>query len=269
MLTSLAGASFYLNRPDEAVQCLERAQAIYTELGYTSEHAYLHTSFGEILVHEGKIQRAIEHHQKALELYREAGYRPGEARAIADIGMAQGALGDYEEAVPRLEQGIALAQEISTLHQEGKVHRDLGIVRSKLGQQDKAVEQFKRALDLLRHSGHRPMEAETLLALGDALAAQRHQDAACDAWQQAYLIFSAFRLPQSETTKGRLLIYGRSPATPNGETATDVSPGMIVASLPKSAGHSPTALVDGRWSGIHPASGEAPLQVHWLSSAAI
>jgi len=98
--------------------------------------------------------------------------------------------------VPRLEWGIALAQEISTLHQEGKVRTDLGIVRSKLGQQDEAVEQFKQALVLIRGVGDRPMEAETLPALGDALSAQGRQDAACDAWQRASLIFSALLLPQ-------------------------------------------------------------------------
>ena len=135
------------------------AQAIYTDLGYTTEHAYLHSSFGEIFAHQGELQRAIEQHEKALELYREAGCRPGEARAIADIAMARSGLGDYEEAVPRLERGIALAQEISTLHQEGKIRTDLGIVRSKLGQQDEAVEQFKQALILIRGVGDRPMEA--------------------------------------------------------------------------------------------------------------
>jgi DNA-binding SARP family transcriptional activator/tetratricopeptide (TPR) repeat protein len=204
VLTSLAEANFHLGRPAETVRCLERAQAIYTDLGYTTEHAYLHTSFGEIFAHQGEPQRALEQHEKALELYREAGHRRGEARAIADIGAAQSGLGDYEEAVPRLEWGIALAQQISTRHQEGKVRTDLGIVRSKLGQQDEAVEQFKQALILIRGVGDRPMEAETLLALGDALAAQGRHDAACDAWHRAALIFSAFLLPHNDKVQSRL-----------------------------------------------------------------
>jgi tetratricopeptide (TPR) repeat protein len=192
VLRSLAGASFYLNRLDETVRYLERAQAICTALGYTTQHAYLHSSFGEVFTHQGKLQLAIEHNQQALDLYREAGYRRGEARAIADIGQAHSALGDYEEAVSYLERGIALAQEVGKPHQEGKVRKDLGTVRSKLGQQDKAVEQFRQALVLIRGVGDRPMEAETLLALGDALAVQGLQGAARDAWQEASLIFSAF-----------------------------------------------------------------------------
>jgi DNA-binding SARP family transcriptional activator/tetratricopeptide (TPR) repeat protein len=208
VLRSLAGASFYLNRLDETVQYLERAQASYTALGYTTEHAYLHSSFGEVFASQGKLQLAIEHNHQALDLYRQAGYRRGEARAIADIGGAHSALGNYAEAVSYLERGIALAQEVGKPHQEGKVRNDLGIVLSKLGQQDRAVEQFKQALVLIRGVGDRPMEAETLLALGDALAVQGLQDAARDAWQQASLIFSAFLLPQNDRMQSRLLTDG-------------------------------------------------------------
>ena len=50
------------------------------------------------------------------------------------------------------------------------------------------------------------MEADTLLALGDALAAQGNGEAACDAWQQAAVIFSAFLLPESDKINGRLLM---------------------------------------------------------------
>ncbi len=198
VLRSLAGASFYLSRPGEAVHYLERARDIYTALGYTTEHAYLHSNFGEIYTQQGKLQLAIEHNLKALELYREAGYRRGEARAIADIGEAHSALGDYREAVSCLERGITLAQEVGKPHQEGKVRKDLGIVYSRLGQQDKAAEQFGQALTLIRGVGDRPMEAEALLALGDALAMQGLQAGARDAWQQASLIFSAFLLPRSD-----------------------------------------------------------------------
>jgi tetratricopeptide (TPR) repeat protein len=197
VLRSLAEACFYLSQPDEALRYLKRAQAIYTALGYDTEHAYLHSSFGQVFTHQGRQQLAIEHNQKALELYREAGDRRGEARAIADIGSAHSALGDYPAAVSHLERGIALAQEIGKPHQEGKVRKDLGVVRSKLGQQDKAVEQLGQALALIRGVGDRPVEAETLLALGDALAAQGHKDAAGDAWRQASLIFSAFHQDDS------------------------------------------------------------------------
>jgi DNA-binding SARP family transcriptional activator/tetratricopeptide (TPR) repeat protein len=196
---SLAGANFHLNRPDEALRCLERAQAIYVALEYRTELAYLHAMFGEVFTREGKVHLAIEHSQKALALYEEAGYRGGEVRAIADIGIAHSALGEHHEAVPYLERGIALAQEAGTLVLEGKTHKELGIVLSKLGHHTKAMKELRRALALLRRLGHRPQEAETLLALGDALSAQGMEDEAYDARQQASTIFSTFHQPADET----------------------------------------------------------------------
>jgi DNA-binding SARP family transcriptional activator/tetratricopeptide (TPR) repeat protein len=193
VLRSLAGANFHLNRHDEALQCLERAQAIYAVLGSGTDHAGLHAMFGEVFTRQGELHLAIEHSQKALELYREAGYRGGEVRAIADIGIARSALGEYQEAVSYLEHGIALAQEAAALPLEGRIRKELGIVLSKLGQHDKATMELRRALALLRRLGHRPQEAETLLALGDALSAQDMDDAAYGARQQAFTIFSTFR----------------------------------------------------------------------------
>ena len=62
------------------------------------------------------------------------------------------------------------------------------------------------------------MEAETLLVLGDALAAQGRQDAACDAWQRASLISSAFLLPQNNKVQSRLLGNARSNSASDDET---------------------------------------------------
>jgi tetratricopeptide (TPR) repeat protein len=218
VLRSLAGASFYLNRLDESVGYLERAQAAYTAVGYTTEHAYLHSSFAEVFTRQGRLPLAIEHNHKALELYQEVGYRRGEARAIADIGETLSALGDDEEAVTYLERGITLAQEVRKPHQEGKVRKDLGIVLAKLGQLDSAIGQFRQALVLIRSVGSLQLEAETLLPLGDALAAQGRADEARDAWRQASSILSAFGPPLNAEANNRLLRYAE-PLAVSGDDA--------------------------------------------------
>ncbi|MBV9794313.1 MAG: tetratricopeptide repeat protein [Actinobacteria bacterium] len=193
VLRSLAGANFQLNRPEEALRCLERAQAIYTVLGYRTEHAHLHAMFSEIYTGQGKLHLAIEHSQQALALYREAGDRDGEVRVIADIGIAHGALGAHQQAVSYLERGIALAQEAAARALEGKTHKELGIVLSRLGHHSEARQELGRALALLRRLGHRPQEAATLLALGDALSAEGREHEAQKARRQAFTIFSTFR----------------------------------------------------------------------------
>jgi DNA-binding SARP family transcriptional activator/tetratricopeptide (TPR) repeat protein len=200
MLRSLAEASFHLDRPADSLRYLGRAQAAYQQLGYTTEHAYLHAIFGEVFIRQGRLQLAIEHSGRALELYREARHRSGEVRAIADIGIAHRELGRYQEAVSHIRSGIVLAHEVGTLHQEGKARKELGIALSKMRRHDKAVVELRQALTLLRHVGYRPQEAETLLALGNALSAQGLPEAAADAWRQSLLVFSTFRDPSPRTT---------------------------------------------------------------------
>lgn len=65
------------------------------------------------------------------------------------------------------------------------------------------------------------MEAETLLALGDALAGQGLQDEARGAWQRASLIFSAFLLPQSDKAQSRLLMSKQPRPAPDGKTTAN------------------------------------------------
>jgi tetratricopeptide (TPR) repeat protein len=123
VLRSLAEASLQLGRPEASLRYLDRAQAIYQELGYTTEHANLYAIFGEVFIDQGRLQLAIEHSH------------------------------------------------------------------------DKAVAELRQALTLLRHVGYRPQEAETLVALGNALSAQGLADAADDAWRQSLRLFSTFRWP--------------------------------------------------------------------------
>ena len=70
-----------------------------------------------------------------------------------------------------------------------------------------AVAELRRALRLRRRVGHRPREAETLVALGNALSAQGLADAADDAWRQSLLVFSTFRRPAPLATAQHITSY--------------------------------------------------------------
>ena len=58
MLRSLAEASLHLRRPADSLRYLERAQAADRELGYTTEHAYLHAIFGQVFIRRWWSRRA-------------------------------------------------------------------------------------------------------------------------------------------------------------------------------------------------------------------
>ena len=64
------------------------------------------------------------------------------------------------------------------------------------------------------------MEAETLLALGDALAIQGLQDEARDAWRQASLIFFSLSSPAERRGAKQIVIHKQSRPAPDGKKRT-------------------------------------------------
>lgn len=102
---------------------------------------------------------------------------------------------------------------------EGSARADLGVIRARRGQFAAAIGQFEEALRLFRAVGQRPLEADTLLSMGDALARHGQEDAAGRAWQQAYLMYAAFRQPQAEDARERLVRHGQPVPDPGGNVS--------------------------------------------------
>jgi DNA-binding SARP family transcriptional activator/tetratricopeptide (TPR) repeat protein len=186
-ITVAAGASLLGVPPDEATRLIAELAdtALLTEHqpGRYSFHDLIRAYAAELLQTTDTDTDCHEALARLLDHYLHSSY------------AAQVELEPHEEPIAPGQPPPGVTPERFSDHesamlQEGRARKGLGIVRSKLGQHDDAVEDLMRALILLRQAGHRPQEAETLLALGDALAAQGRHDAAFDACQQASRIFS-------------------------------------------------------------------------------
>lgn len=188
---SLAGAYYFLGRYDESRAELERVQGMFAELGLVDEQAYVHTNLGDLMNRIGKPETALTHHRKALEIHRSAGYQLGEARALADIGLVQIHLGDYHDSIVTSRQAMAVLRELHPdLNAEGiQVLKNLGIAYARIDQFDEAVSILHDGLKLARTLGQRQLEAEALVALGDALHATGAAAAATAAWRDAQLLY--------------------------------------------------------------------------------
>jgi DNA-binding SARP family transcriptional activator len=172
-ITVAASASLLGVPPDEATRLIAElaGTALLTEHqpGRYSFHDLIRAYATELLEATDTDTDCHEALARLLDHYLHSSYAEPTAPGRPPPGVTPERFSDHESA----------------MLQEGRARKGLGIVRSKLGQHDDAVEDLMRALILLRRAGHRPQEAETLLALADALAAQGQHDAAFDAWQQA------------------------------------------------------------------------------------
>jgi DNA-binding SARP family transcriptional activator/tetratricopeptide (TPR) repeat protein len=203
-----AGALLYLGDSAAALAELERTRELYTQLGYTTEHAYLHSNFGATLSRLGRYDDAMAHHERALELYRAAGLRIGEALAKEGIGSCANRLGEHDRAIGSITDALRIHQELDDSGGEANSLASLGQSYCLLGDYARAADCTERALRLYRGMGSRADEAEVLIALGDIRLAAGDRAAAGACFGDALVILDELRLPQADSLRGRLAELG-------------------------------------------------------------
>jgi DNA-binding SARP family transcriptional activator/tetratricopeptide (TPR) repeat protein len=209
---SLAGACHSLGRDDEALAELGRTRELFTELGYATEHAYLHSDFGTVLTSQGHYDEAIDHYLQAQGLYRIIRHEKAQAAALEGIGRCHGLLGRYQDAACFVEKAMALYRLLDDRSGESNCWARLGEFRHRLGQYSEARDCQRRALALCRELGKRADEAEVLASAGDSALADGDRAEARRAWDSALVILDELRLPQAGSVRDRLDdLTGHSP----------------------------------------------------------
>jgi tetratricopeptide (TPR) repeat protein len=201
----LAGAYHFLGRDDEALVQLERTHELFTELGYSTEHAYLHSNFGAVLASQGHYDRAIEHYWRAYDLYQTIPHEKGKAAALEGIGRCHGQQGRHQEAISFAEKAMILYRRVGDGNGEGNCWTRLGESRHQLGQYRQAMDCHRRAIALCQELGNRADEAEGLASLGDSSLAAGYPAAAGQAWEKALIILDELRLPLAHSVRARLI----------------------------------------------------------------
>jgi DNA-binding SARP family transcriptional activator/tetratricopeptide (TPR) repeat protein len=202
---SLAGALHFLGRNDEALTELESTHWLFAELGYTTEHAYLHGNFGAVLAQQGRYEQAIEHYQQALRLYSEMGDRNGQAASLERIGGCLTRLGSYQQGIGFIDEAMEIYRAIDNGLGQGDCWTALGDTHHLLGEYHQAADCHARAIAFYKENGDRTYEAQVLVALGDSWLAADYETAAGEAWERALAILDDLRLPLANPVRTRLV----------------------------------------------------------------
>jgi len=100
-----------LDRFDEAMALLDRAEAEAVRLGRPVEEARLHGLRGNILFPRGELERCLAEHSRALELATAAGAVEEEVRAHGGLGDAYYVRGDFRTCFEHFNRCVQLAHE--------------------------------------------------------------------------------------------------------------------------------------------------------------
>jgi tetratricopeptide (TPR) repeat protein len=172
-----------------AVEHLEGALALFTEVQDVHGQARALDSLGAIEGRRGRYQAAGERHRRALELFGQAADPAGEARALTNLGTAEERLGRLDLAVTHRQDAARLFARIGDQSGEAYALGNLAEAELKLGRLAAALTHNERALALYRRVGIRAGEAWTLVGLGDVHAALEDHPAAEGWYERALALF--------------------------------------------------------------------------------
>ncbi len=167
---NMAGACWFLKRPQEGIRYLEKAIGYYERTDHKASAAEGYNNLGINLVLIGQWDRAQEALERALSIATELEDRGAELPMILDsLGELLMLRGDLEEAHAYLERAVALADEKGHNWYRCQTHRTFGRCLVAMKDGDRALAQAKTALEIAELIRDRPAICESRLLLTEAL----------------------------------------------------------------------------------------------------
>ncbi|MEV6304866.1 tetratricopeptide repeat protein [Actinoplanes sp. NPDC051861] len=200
----LGRVSVHLGRPSEAVAHLTVARDLYRAAGDLSGQGRIEFDLTWVAARQDRHDDALSHSEESLRLFTAAGNRSGRGRAYNSIGWSLTLLDRHVEAVEFCRRALEVLQEIGDRFGAANAWDSLGQAQHMLGRYDEAAESYLRARALWHALGHRYQEADSLVRLGDTLAAGENLGAAERTWEQALEMLDQLDHPDAGPVRARL-----------------------------------------------------------------
>ena len=165
---NMSGSCWFLKRPQEGINYLEKAIDYYERTDHKNNAANGYNNLGVNLVLLGQWDRAQESFERALALATEGDSRGAEVPMILDsLGELRILRGDLDEAHGYLERALALSSEKGNKWYQGQAQRTLGRCYLAMKRHAEALVTLKKALELAELIGDRQAICESRLLLAE------------------------------------------------------------------------------------------------------
>ena len=170
---NMAGACWFLKRPQEGIRYLEKAITYYERTDHKTNAADGYNNLGINLILMGQWDRAHEALERALSLASEVDERGDKVPMILDsLGELHMLRGDLDEAKDDLKRAVALATENGNKWYAGQALRTLGRCYLAMENVTKALSTGKEALSIAESIGDRQALCESRLLLAESFLHQ-------------------------------------------------------------------------------------------------
>ncbi|HLR06556.1 MAG TPA: sigma 54-interacting transcriptional regulator [Pyrinomonadaceae bacterium] len=167
--SNMAGACWFMKRPQEGIRFLEKAISYYERTDHKNNAADGYNNLGMNLVLIGQWDRAQEALERALSIASETGEHGAQVSMILDsLGELLMLRGDFEEACTYLGRAVTLSAKNGNRWYEGQAQRTLGRCYVAMKRGAEALTTAKKAQDLAEEIGDRQAICESHLLLAEA-----------------------------------------------------------------------------------------------------
>lgn len=167
--SNMAGACWFLKRPQEGIRYLEKAISYYERTDHKTSAANGYNNLGINLILIGQWGRAREALERALSLASEVDERGDKVPMILDsLGELLMLRGELDEAREYLRRAVSLATENGNRWYAGQALRTLARCYLAMEDESKALLNGSKALELAESIGDRQAICESRLILAEA-----------------------------------------------------------------------------------------------------
>jgi tetratricopeptide (TPR) repeat protein len=159
-----------LDRYDEALETLDRAQAIATDLGAIEDLALIHNYRGNIYFPLGEFEKCLEHHQLAADYARQSGAVEQEAQALSGLGDAHYTQGQMIKSLDHFQRCVDFCRQHALHRIEAKNSPLVAWLRQYLNDFAGAAKEGVVAIDAALTFGDRRAEVLARVAVASALS---------------------------------------------------------------------------------------------------
>jgi DNA-binding NtrC family response regulator/tetratricopeptide (TPR) repeat protein len=167
--SNMAGACWFLKRPQEGIRYLEKAIGYYERTEHKASAALGYNNLGINLILVGEWERAQTALDRALSLASEVDERSAQVPMILDsLGDLSILRGELEEAREYLDRAVTLATDNGNKWYSGQALRTLGRCYLAMNDAASALEKGQEAFHLAENIGDRQAICESRLILAES-----------------------------------------------------------------------------------------------------
>jgi len=189
VLCNLGSAYRPMRRFDEAVDCYQRAHALFRQVGWRTGEGKVLGNLAATYADANRTQEAIAAGLAALELFKELGDEWGQTLCLTNLGNAYVTLGEYDQALHSQRLALEFFRRLSDERGAARAVKGIGTALARLGRPTEALPHLSEAIQAFADAGDQHEQGHALVDLAETYRALNEPAQAARCLREATALF--------------------------------------------------------------------------------